>query len=416
MRTARAAAAALALLAALAAAAPARSPSVAWTSLPGTAQPDPGTDPAPSRNGRVVAFAASLRESGEAYLPDATPTVFAWDRRLGTLRQVTAAGPSDQPSAENGTFHAEIGTATEKTTFSRTLVAFRSTANLAGRNADGSAEIFVWDSGTGAFTQVSEASAGASSDPSLGAEFRATRDANGKYTGQITVRWRVAFLSTSDLAGDNAAGLPQVFLYDSGLPEVGRLVQVSHSATGAAGPPAADGNGNRIGFLHDGGLLDGDVPGDPVAYLHDVRRGLRRAARHRAGEPGADGLCIDGTGRFLAWSLPAPMQLILVDSRSGWTRALAGTGNHRAPSLGRGRRLVAFLSDDALGDPAPPSSERPALWRPGGGAGPLADGGPAHGAPRLVGRSARFFLASEGNLDGSNAEGGTVLFEGEVVR
>jgi hypothetical protein len=39
----------------------------------------------------------------------------------------------------------------------------------------------------------------------------------------ILVRWRVAFLSTSDLAGDNAPGIPQVFHYDSGLPEVERL-------------------------------------------------------------------------------------------------------------------------------------------------------------------------------------------------
>jgi hypothetical protein len=424
MTAARTASALVVALAAFAAAsAPGRALRVALSSFPGPPQPDPGTDAAPSRSGRVVAFASSMRANGARFDPAATPTVFLWDRRLGTLRQVTVPGPSDQPSAENGTAFVAVGTATQKTVLSRTLVAFRSTADLAGGNADGSAEIFVWDSLNGGITQITSAAAGASSDPAIGAHFWAERDANDHYTGNELVRYRVAFLSTSDLTGDNPDGLKQVFLYDSGLPPVERLVQVSHSTAGPAYPPVVDGTGDRVAFLHDEQVMPGYV--EPAAFVWDRAGGLRgpgpQGGLHvvpGANVTGAE-LSIDTTGRWLALKQsyvdPATMNVLgdmvqLVEVRTGRTKDFVPTaGSHRSPTLGKGPRRLACLSTDP-GDGGSPVAERPVLLD---GRARIRDaglpGGP-YGSPLLQRDGRVLFLTSTQDLDGSNASGRDVLF------
>ena len=388
--------AAAALASSLLVPAPAREPSASVAAFPGPVQPDPGTGFSVDRRGTAAAFAASFREAGDRHDPAATPTVFLWDLRAGSLRQLTASGPSDQPSVENGIAYARIGSATEKTRYSRTLVAFRSTANLAGKNADGSAEIFVWDSQTNLFTQVSDATSGASSNPVLGARFRAERDAAGLYTGQILVRWRVAFLSTSDLAGDNPGGLPQVFHYDSGAPEVGRLVQVSHSVDGAAGPPSVDGAGSRVAFVHSAGDVSG-APG-PGVFRWDREGGVRGVDLP---DPAAAEPCLDGTGRWLAWSSAGTVAR--ADLKNGRTSVHApAAGAHRAPSLGTGADPFVALS-------TAPGAERPVELRRDGTVREIGLPGGNWGTVRLA-KDARFLLlTTTENLDGTNAAGREVL-------
>ncbi len=374
-----------------------------------------------SRNGRVVAFAASFRENGDRYDPAATPTVFVWDRKTGTLGQVTATGPSDQPSAKNGTLLLAVGTAKEREPRGRTVVAFRSTGNLAGRNADGSPEIFAWDSQGNALTQITDAAAGASSDPDVGAVFTPEKDAAGLYTGNVLVRFRVAFRSTSDLTGDNPLGLPQVFLFDSGMPEVERIVQVSHSTTGSAGPPAIDGNGQRVAFVHDGGLLPGE--GGPGVYVWDLPGGLRRATEEPGAGAGAAEPAFDGTGRWLAWSgdgtSPGGRRVLLADLRTGRLRDFAPAGgSHRAPALGKGRRSLVCLSSDP-GDGGDAVAERPVVPDPRGGPGLRETGlpGGSYGAPRLQAGGRRLlYFTSTGDLAGTNAAGRNLLYVAELLR
>jgi hypothetical protein len=391
-------------------------PSASIEPFPGPIQPDPGTGFSSSRRGTAVAFAASFREAGDRYDPAATPTVFLWDRPVGSLRQVTASGPSDQPSVDNGTFSFRVGTATERTRFSISLVAFRSTANLAGKNADGSAEIFVWDSRTNGFTQVTDATAGASSDPALAARFVALKDANGLYTGQVAVRWRVAFLSTSDLAGDNPAGIPQVFLYDSGAPEVDRLVQVSHSTAGPAHPPLVNDTGTRVVFLHDedfgGGIIGRRV------FVWDRARGLRLAIDPSpflmTREPS-----LDATGRWIAWTGdnvdPFTGNLlgetvVIGDLRSGRVRSFTPTaGSHRRPALGSGTAPLVCLSTDP-GNGGPPVAERPVELRRDGTIRATGLPGGAYGALRTARERRLLFLTSTEDLDGTNAAGREVLW------
>lgn len=408
--------AAVALATSLLAAAPAREPSAVPESFPGLVQPDPGTGFSCDRRGTAAAFAASWREAGDRHDPAATPTVFLWDLRAGSLRQLTASGPSDQPSVENGVFYARIGSATEKTRTSRTVVAFRSTANLAGRNADGSAEIFVWDSQTNAFTQVSDAISGASSDPVLGARFHAVRDAEGLYTGQLLVRWRVAFLSTSDLAGDNPGGLSQVFHYDSGAPEVGRLVQVSHATAGPAQPPVINGGGDRVAFVQDEDI-GGPFPLQPI-YLWDRQRGVRQVYSPFPLLQTRE-LAMDSTGRWLAWTRDtidrstgnlAGETISRLDLRTRRTHgADFPPGSSRRASLASGGTPLVCLSTDS-GDIDAPAAERPVELRMNGTVREIGLPGGKYGAVRLA-KEARFLLlTTTENLDGTNAAGREVLF------
>jgi hypothetical protein len=413
-----------AVLAALAAtASPAgREPRI--EAFPGPIQPDPGTRIGASRNGRAVAFEASFRDAGERYDPAATPTVFVWERGPGTLRQATASGPSDQPAAENGTFYLPVGTSISKQTLARTLVAFRSTANLAGRNADLSPEIFVWDSKNGAITQVTDALAGASSDPAIGARFTAERGTTGLHTGNVLVRYRVAFLSTSDLTGDNPGGLVQVFLYDSGLPEVGRLVQISHSTSGAAGRPAMDRNGQRIAFTHDGDVVPGDAPpAGRSVYLYDPRAGTTRMPLEGDGEDGDP--AVDTSGRYAAWAStryaeagndPLSRSVIIhADLRTGRAGSsfFTALGDCHSPSLGRGPR-IAFLGP---GFDPPEAEERPLLWNDSGWPREIGIRGPGtFGAPALTSNRRRLFLTSTADPDGSNVAGRNVLWIVDFAR
>lgn len=385
--------------------------------FPGAVQPDPGTRAASSRNGKVVAFASSNREAGGGtYATSATPTVFSWNRRTGILTQVTASGPSDQPSAADASAYFEVGSSEIKEHRQRTVVAFRSTADLSGRNADLSPEIFLWDSSTGAVTQITEATAGESSDPAVAIHYGLEKDANGLRTGTIKVRTRIAFLSTSDLTGGNPLGLPQTFLYDSGADAVARLVQVSHSTGGASGPPALDGEGQRVAFVHDGDLLPGpDAPGTPAVYLWTREDGLRRATDEAGVSEAAADPALDAKGRVVAWSATdgpgGPRRLHVAGRRGGRVRTLApSAGDHRAPALGRGPNPLVFLSTDP-GDGGPAVAERPVAAGRGGGIRDLDLSGTGVFGPHSLQNDRRLlFLTTTADLDGRNAAGRNLLY------
>jgi hypothetical protein len=337
--------------------------------LPGTVQPDVGTNPAASLNGRVAAFSASWRDAGGGrYDAAATPTVFLWDRRLGTLRQITTLGPSDQPSVENATFRLLIGAAQVDDTRARTVVAFRSSANLTGANGDGNAEIFLWDSVPGTIAQVTNSLSGASSRPAVGARFEPEEDSQGRPTGNIRLRTRIAFLSTANLTGDNPDGRPQIFLHDSGVDAVARIRQVSFSTIGGAGAPACSRDARRTVFVHDGDVLpDEDAVEGGAVFVFDNLTGLHRLSGPESVSP--EDPVLDQTGRFAAWSAePAEggaRAIFLADLRRGTVDPIETPGGTaRLPALGLGGSRVAFLTDAPLASESE-SVERPVILRRG---------------------------------------------------
>src|SRR6266705_1488128 len=110
-----------------------------------------------------------------------------------------------------------------------TRIAFESNRDLTGGNADGNVEIFLFDMTTNSFTQVTNTTGG-------GNEFASI---NNDGT-------RIAFRSDRDLTGDNADGNLEIFLYDT---TTSRLTQVTSTSGGFNDTPAINGDGTHIAFV-----------------------------------------------------------------------------------------------------------------------------------------------------------------------
>ena len=126
-------------------------------------------------------------------------------------------------------------------------VAFESTADLTGDNADGSSEVFLHDRLTGTTTQISSGSGTTSA--------RASISAGGT---------RVAFQSNADLSGENADGNTEIFFYDL---LTGTTVQVTDVNLGESLNVAISGDGTRLAFQSWADLTGGNPDGNAEIFL-----------------------------------------------------------------------------------------------------------------------------------------------------
>lgn len=111
-------------------------------------------------------------------------------------------------------------------------IAFVSNGNFAGRNPDGSDEVFLRET-TAATTTALTSGPGGSFGP-----------------GQVAINGpgsRVVFEDDADYVGDNGDGGYEVFLRDLGGAG-GRITQVTDSATRSAGEPDISSSGSRVVF------------------------------------------------------------------------------------------------------------------------------------------------------------------------
>jgi Tol biopolymer transport system component len=131
-------------------------------------------------DGTRILFASQANFDGSN--PDGSQELFLADLGPATITALTA-------SATGSTLPPRIAA-------NGAWVAFPSSADLTGQNADGSFEIFLLELATGIFTQLSN-------DP-VGTVFVAI-NGNGS---------RVVFASAADLTGGNADGSRELFLYD----------------------------------------------------------------------------------------------------------------------------------------------------------------------------------------------------------
>jgi len=116
---------------------------------------------------------------------DGNDEIFLVDTTAGTLAQITNTA-GGEPLLEN--YSASINA-------DGTRIAFVSGRNLTGNNPDGTLEIVLFDTAASAFTQVTNATAGGSSSPSISADGT-----------------RMAFVSRSNLTGGNSDGFDEIFL------------------------------------------------------------------------------------------------------------------------------------------------------------------------------------------------------------
>jgi Tol biopolymer transport system component len=112
---------------------------------------------------------------------------------------------------------------------SGTRIAFVSRSDLTGENPDHNWELFLIDTTTRAFTQLTRSTGGGSEGPAI--------NASGT---------RIAFTSRSDLTGENPDRNWEIFLVDT---TTRTLTQVTRSTGGSNSSPTINASGTHIAFV-----------------------------------------------------------------------------------------------------------------------------------------------------------------------
>ena len=154
-------------------------------------------------------------------------------------------------------------------------IAFQSDANLNGGNVDGNNEIFLYDTVTSNFTQITDSAARSNDSPSI----------NDDGT-------RIVFDSNADLTGGNADGNREIFLFDT---TTDNLKQLTNSTAGGSGNTSISGDGTRIAFLSTSNLTGGNPNFSLEMFLFDTAASSITQLTNSSGEYRSPSISADGT-------------------------------------------------------------------------------------------------------------------------
>lgn len=194
-----------------------------------------------SANGAAVAFSSRSNLTGEN--PDGINQIFLFDVVTETLRQIS---------------HATQGATSPTVNFDGTLIAFLSSDDLTGENADRNREIFIFDVVSDGTRQVTN-TIGGSSCCSSG--YPAISD-DGE---------RIVFETTRNFTGSNPDGNREMVLF---LGETGEFIQATNSTfdnRDVAAPPSLSGNGDFSATSQEADLTSGNPDHSFEIFLFDVR-------------------------------------------------------------------------------------------------------------------------------------------------
>jgi uncharacterized repeat protein (TIGR01451 family) len=134
-------------------------------------------------------------------------------------------------------------------------MAFESDRDLTGDNADANGEIFVFDADPPLLTQITDTAApGGSNSPSISADGT-----------------RLVFSSTADLAGTNADGNSEIFLFQAGSTGFAQLTNTAAPIDNGA--PSLSANGVRLVFRSNADLTGDNADGNSELFLLEIATG-----------------------------------------------------------------------------------------------------------------------------------------------
>jgi Tol biopolymer transport system component len=270
-------------------------------------------------------------------------------------------------------------------------------------NIDGNAELFLYDTTTGAFTQLTNTTGGATSAPVINA-----------------AGTRIAFVSDRDLTGGNADGNAEVFLYDL---TTSTFTQIT-STTGAVNAhPTINAAGTRIAFVSDADLTPGS-PGNPDAndeiFLYDTTTSTFTQLTDTTGGVN-EHPAIDAAGFRIAFVSDRDLtggnaelnrEIFLVDTFASTLSQITDTpsGVNEQPAIDRAGNRIAFVSDRdgnreiflvdiALGTTTQVTTTT----------------GGVNEHPAIDGAGTRIAFVSDRDLTGGNADGNTEVFLHDTV-
>ena len=211
-------------------------------------------------DGTLIALGSDMNINGGN--PDGNDEIFLLDTTTGIFTQITfTVGASN--------FGASINA-------DGTRIAFNSNGNINGVNVGGNQEIYLFDTMTSTFTQVTNEVVGASVNPSINADGT-----------------RIAFDSPADINGGNPEGNREVYLYDTSTM---LFTQITSDTSEDSRHPSINANGTRIAFDSTADINGGNPEGNREVYLYNTTTGMiSQITSEPAGFSGESSINADGT-------------------------------------------------------------------------------------------------------------------------
>jgi Tol biopolymer transport system component len=289
-----------------------------------------------------------------------------------------------------------------------TRIAFLSTLNLTGGNADGNGEVFLFDAATFSFTQVTDTTVfGGSGDLALSDEGT-----------------RLAFRSSYDLTGGNPDGNQEILLYNT---QTGGFTQLTNTTGINNFNPTISGNGTRVAFESLHHLTGGNPDGNFEIFLYDAQAGdLTQVTDSTAGFNSPTSL--DDAGTRIGFHSKCDLtgdnadlntEIFLYDSTSGIAQVTNTTGeagifpNFAASISGDGTRLTFLSNRDLTGGNADGNDEIIIYDTQAGSFTQVTDTtGEFNGTPSITGDGSRIAFVSNQDLTGGNPDLNVEIFLG----
>jgi Tol biopolymer transport system component len=232
--------------------------------------------PSISGDGTRIVFVSTADLTGNN--PNHEYAVFLYDTDTGNVTQI-----STNPRNSDAYF---VGP--PSITADGTRIAFSSIADVTSSNTDHNLEIFLYNTQTGTFTQVTDTSGFARNrSPSISAD--------GTH---------IAFSSSADLTGDNPDESFQIFLYHT---DTANITQITSFSDSFSGIPSINSNGTRITFTSDGDLMGLNPNRSSQVFFYDTETGSLTQITNMGVTVlpfpyGSSGSSISGDGTRIAFS------------------------------------------------------------------------------------------------------------------
>jgi Tol biopolymer transport system component len=288
--------------------------------------------PSINADGTRIAFQSDSNLTGGNY--DGSQEIFLFDTATSTITQITS---SIITFSQSPSINAD-----------GTRIAFISQNDFTGGNPDKNYEIFLYDTNTNGFTQITNSAGGLSnSSPSINADGT-----------------RIAFSSDRDLTGSNPDLNREIFLFDT---STAALIQITNS-TGGGGVNAnaflsIDFDGTHIAFASTRNLTGNNSDENFEIFLFDtITAALTQITNSTGGGNYYTSINADGTGivfqsdRDLTGNNPeGNAEIFLFYTSTGELTQItrSPSGFNSKPSISGVGARIAFVSSSDLTDSNP---------------------------------------------------------------
>src|SRR5262249_32205128 len=281
-------------------------------------------------------------------------------------------------------------------------VALDFSADLTGGNPDLSAEIFLYDTAGANLTQITNSTAAFSRSPSISADGT-----------------RISFRSFANLTGSNADGNSEIFLYEVAT---ANLTQITNVTTGASDRPSVSVDGGRIAFQSTANLTGSNVDGNTEIFVYDVASAALTQITNSTTDHNqlpsisADGgrIAFQSTANLTGANTDGSEEIFLYDADTANLTQItnATAGFSQSPSISGDGTRIAFSSTSNLTGGNADGSEEIFVYDPATAKlTQITDSAAGHSsAPSISGDGGRIAFSSTSDLTGGNADGSEELF------